>query len=190
MRASSSFVGSPLLIVSIAQGILVLLMGCASSPKSTTPPPSDASTVPVCPTVMDDLISDFQTDNGVHQADGREGGWFTYADKSGLGTLTPPEGGGVLPDLTVGNDACSGVGSLHVTAINFTDWGAATGTDFMPKVMNPAGGSVKGQYDASRYRGVSFWAKAKAPVRFVQVKFIDPYTDVPSPAAMPLNACT
>src|SRR4029079_19344530 len=53
--------------------------------------------------------------------------------------------------------------------------------DFMPKVTNDAGMMVKGSYDATRYRGVSFWAKATAPLRFVQVKFIDPYTDIMSP---------
>jgi hypothetical protein len=39
---------------------------------------------------------------------------------------------------------------------------------------------VKGVYDASRYSGVAFWAKATAPVKFVQVKFNDPWTDIPS----------
>jgi hypothetical protein len=92
----------------------------------------------------------------------------------------PPEGSGVRPDLTVGNPSCSNGGSLHVIAMGFADWGAATGVDFKPKTTTDAGISAKGTYDASKYRGISFWAKAAAPVKFVQVKFTDPYTEIPS----------
>jgi hypothetical protein len=128
------------------------------------------------------LISDFTMDNGVSPVEGRRGGWYTYGDKSGFGVLAPPEGGNAPPDLTIGNPNCSGPGSLHVTAMNFRDWGAATGVDIMPKVTpdGSASGAVKGTFDASKYRGVAFWAKAAAPVPFVQFKFTDPWTDVPS----------
>jgi hypothetical protein len=167
-------------------GVILSAAGCSTAPAVVTPrndastdAPTDASTGPVCPTVADDMISSFTTDNGVN-GDGKMGGWYTYGDISGRGTLTPAEGGGVIPDLTMGNTSCSNVGSLHVTATGFVDWGAATGTDFMPKVQNDGGAVGKGTYDASRYRGVSFWAKSAAPVRFVQVSFKDPYSDLPS----------
>jgi hypothetical protein len=44
--------------------------------------------------------------------------------------------------------------------------------DFVPK-----NGEKKGTYDASNYKGVSFWAKAGAPLKGVQVSFPDIYTD-------------
>jgi hypothetical protein len=166
----------------LVSGVVLIATGCSSGAKGT---PSDGgrdlhADGPLCTASDDDLISDFTMDNGVHQVDGRRGGWYTYADKSGLGTLTPPEGGNAAPDLTTGNSSCSGPGSLHVTAINFTDWGAATGVDITGKVADDGGSLVKGTYDASRYRGIAFWAKAAVPIKFVQVKFTDPWTDLPS----------
>jgi len=181
---TSLFLGS----VGLTMSFVAATSGCSTAPVVT--PNQDASgdtssnevaTGPICPTVDDDLISDFKMDNGVHPVDGRAGGWYTYGDKSGRGALVPAEGGGVLPDLTVGNPNCPGdPGSLHVKAVGYVDWGAATGVDFMPKVLVDGGSVGKGTYDASRYRGVSFWAKATAPVRFVQVSFKDPYSDLPS----------
>lgn len=169
-------------VVGLAVGVIFPVSGCSTAPVKSPvgPPPVDAG--PICPTNPDDLISDFTIDNGVHPVDGRAGGWYTYGDKSGRGALTPPEGGKVNPDLTVGNTAnCPGdPGSLHVKAVGYIDWGAATGVDFVPAVATDAGVMAKGPYDAIRYKGVSFWAKATAPVRFVQVSFKGPYTDVPS----------
>jgi hypothetical protein len=42
--------------------------------------------------------------------------------------------------------------------------------------MSKSGGK-KGTYDASRYKGVSFWARAGAPLSGVKVSFPDLYTD-------------
>jgi hypothetical protein len=150
---------------------LLLAAGCGS--KSTTPPPS------LCP-VMDDLISDFSNDNGVFPVDGRTGGWYTYADDSGFGTIDPAEGGGATPDLDTGNPNCSGPGTLHVISSGFADWGSAMGVDFAPTVTLDTGDRAKGTYDASKYRGIAFWARAAAPIPFVQVSVMDPYTTIPS----------
>lgn len=149
---------------------------CGSSSSGS---PIDGSSAPICP-VKDDLISDFAMDNGVYPVDGRQGGWYTYGDRSGLGELIPAEGGGAPPDTMEGNPACSGPGSLHVKATGFADWGAAMGVDFMPKTKNPEDANAKGTYDATRYKGISFYAKAAAPVKFALVKLLDPYTEIPS----------
>jgi hypothetical protein len=150
---------------------------------------TDVSTVPVCPTNPDDLISDFTVDNGI-TGSGKMGFWYTYGDKSGRGTLVPTEGSTPNPDLTTGNPNCTdGPGSLHVTAMGYVDWGAAIGADFMSKVLVDGGNVGKGTYDASAYRGVSFWAKAAAPVRFVQVSFKTPYSDTPSILTDPASQC-
>lgn len=137
---------------------------------------------PTClPDNPDDLISDFSADNGIHPADGRSGGWYVYGDP--LGSFMPPKDPDPMVaypiDLTTGNPNCviadggSAMGSFHVKGMGFHTWGAATATDFVPKIPNAAGATVKGTYDATRYKGISFWAKAAAPVSFVQVKFVD-----------------
>jgi hypothetical protein len=57
-------------------------------------------------------------------------------------------------------------------ASGFSGWGAAVGVDFVPK-----SGGFKGTFDASKYKGVSFWAKAAAPVTGMLVSFPDIYSD-------------
>ncbi len=145
---------------------VILMAGCGSKAGGQTS---------VCP-ATDDLISDFAMDNGVYPVDGRTGGWYTYGDKSGQGTLTPREGGGASPDLDTGNPNCSAAGSLHVLSMSFADWGSAMGVDFVTSVTTDAGASAKGTYDASKYRGIAFWARSTAPIPFVQVSVTDPYT--------------
>jgi len=156
--------------IGIAAASLLLAAGCSSK--------SGGGETSVCP-VMDDLISDFTTDNGVFPVDGRVGGWYTYGDKSGRGTLDPAEGGSATPDFDTGNPKCSGPGSLHVISSGFADWGSAMGVDFAMKVNTDAG-VAKGVYDASKYKGISFWARSADPIPFVQVSILDPYTAIPS----------
>jgi len=164
--------------IGIAAAGLLLAAGCSS--KSDGGQTADGGPISGCP-VMDDLISDFNMDNGVYPVDGRTGGWYTYGDKSGRGTLDPAEGGAATPDLETGNPNCSttGTGSLHVISMGFADWGSAMGVDFAAKVNTDAG-VAKGTYDASKYKGISFWARSASPIPFVQVSLLDPYTAIPS----------
>jgi hypothetical protein len=145
-----------------------------------------------CPMNQDDLISDFKANNGLHLADGRQGGWYTYGDM--LGQFASASGYDI--DTAMGGP-CSGAGTLHVKATGFGDWGAAAGADFKPR--SPAGdGGVapKMTYDASKYTGIAFWIRAAAPLEGVQVSFPDLYTDGAAPphAMMdsfdPTNMCT
>jgi len=120
----------------------------------------------------EELIADFTKDNGLNPADGRQGGFYVYGDPKG--TFDPPKvGEDPYPiDAATGNPNGSGPGSFHTKASGFSQWGAAVGTDFKPME-----GSYKGTYDASKYKGVSFWAKAGAALTGVQVSFKDIYTD-------------
>jgi hypothetical protein len=161
------------------------IVGCGSNNDSTAPAAdtavvanpdtgkSDAASVaPKCISIADDLIADFSKDNGLNPADGRQGGFYLYGDDNG--TFDPPKvGNDAYPiDSANGNPACSGPGSFHTKASGFSSWGAAMGTDFMP-----TSGDFKGTYDASKYKGVSFWAKAGSALKGVQVSFPDIYTD-------------
>ena len=132
-----------------------------------------------CPAVEDDLISDFLVDNSLHAADGRQGGWYAYGDD--LGTFAFP--GKFEIDATQGNTNCSGPGSLHFKGMGFAMYGAATGVDWKPRPSDGDGGYAdKMTYDASKYRGIAFWAKASAPLDGVQVSFPDLYTDGAAPS--------
>jgi hypothetical protein len=130
--------------------------------------------VPSCIRIADDLIADFTSDGGLSLVDGRSGGFYVYGDANGAFDPPPadPDAGISYPiDTTTGNDHCSGPGSFHVKASGFSLWGAALAADFVPKQ-----GDFKGTYDASKYKGVSFWAKAAAPLNGVLVSFPDIYT--------------
>jgi hypothetical protein len=131
-----------------------------------------------------DLIADFTIDSSLNPADGRQGSFYVYGDGSIKGQFDPPKDPNVpYPiDLTTGNPQGSGNGSFHTKAANWGVWGAAVGADFMLRVQADAGVGLdlmgyKGTYDASKYVGVSFWAKAAAPLTGVQVSFLDSYTD-------------
>ena len=135
-----------------------------------------------CITIADDLIADFTVDNGLSQVDGRQGGFYVYGDLSLAGQFDPPniKCQPYPIDTTTGNPQCSGPGSFHVKASGWGVWGAALGADFVPKtVTDPLDceGGVKGTYDASKYKGISFWAKATAPLTGVQVSVLDVYSD-------------
>jgi hypothetical protein len=115
------------------------------------------------------------TDNGLNPADGRQGGFYLYGDNSINGTFDPPlVSGEAYPiDTQNGNDECSGPGSFHTKASGWGVWGSALGTDFEPKGAD----GFKGSYDASKYKGISFWAKAAAPLTRVQFSIKDIYSD-------------
>jgi hypothetical protein len=126
-----------------------------------------------------DLISDFAVDNSLASVDGRQGGWYTYGDP--LGHFATSRGYDI--DDQEGNPNCSGPGSLHVKGTGFAMWGAATGVDWKPRPSDGDGGyGDKMTYDASKYRGIAFWAKSTAPLDGVQVSFPDLYTDGAAPA--------
>jgi hypothetical protein len=146
----------------------------ASGPDAETPSsvPPDAAPVASCIVNPDDLIADFSTDNSLNPADGRKGGWYVNGDDEG--TFDPPKvANEAYPiDEANGNTQCSGPGSFHTRARGFASWGAGMSTDLAPK-----DGNNKGYYDASRYRGLSFWAKAGAPLTGVHISISDIYTD-------------
>ncbi len=171
MRTRYAFVGLTFLLP---------LSACGSN-ASTATVDSGSGT---CVSVADDLIADFTTDNGLSPVDGREGGFYVYGDGSTNGQFDPPvvQGQPYPIDQTTGNTNCSGPGSFHVKASGWGVWGAALGTDFVPRLpldagVAPDGQGWKGTYDASKYKGVSFWAKATAPLTGVQVSFPDVYSD-------------
>lgn len=158
--------------------------------KSTDTPGGDSAVLPDgCSASQDDLISDFKTDNGLHAADGRQGGWYTYHDPTLTGIITYDIDGAA-------GGPCSGPGSLHVKATGWAEWGAATGVDFKPRSTADGGMTPKTPYDATKYRGVAFWIKASGPLEGVQVSFPDLYTDGEAPLhAMadpsdPTNMCS
>jgi hypothetical protein len=132
----------------------------------------------------DDVISTFEDGVGnVVQTETRGGGFYMYND--GTGMQTPPVG--KLPDARR-EARCKSTFALCMKGSGFTDWGAGMGTDLGRVAPLDAGMVVdagmiadggmpmKTPYDASEYKGISFWAKSNAMPILLRVNFKDKNT--------------
>jgi hypothetical protein len=166
------------------------VVGCKSSGGSPADGGGEGGLLATCPQhTPDDLISDFESDNSLAPVDGRQGGWYTYGDDVGAFTYGGDKGYEIVAE---GNPNCSRNGAFHVAGTGFRMWGAAMGVDWKPRPSDGDGGyGDKMTYDASKYRGIAFWARSSAPLDGVQVAFPDLYTDGGAPAhEMPADPIT
>lgn len=120
--------------------------GGGTGAGGTTAGPTDLS-------MIDDMED---MDGSILAADGRVGAWYTYNDTTG--TQVPPAGqpGFTMSAITPPRDASNY--AANTTGSGFTTWGAGIGFD-----LNNGGGDSgagKQPYDASAYKGITFWAKA------------------------------
>lgn len=106
------------------------------------------------------------------QVAGRGGGFYMFND--GTGMQKPPTGG--LPDATHVM-RCESTFALCTSGSGFTTWGAGFGTD-LGQVAKLADGGMgkKTAYDASAYKGVSFWAKSNSASVSVRLSVKDKNT--------------
>jgi len=92
------------------------------------------------PSLIDDLEDG---DLQIIETEGRQGSWFTFDDETG-------EHSGALVE-SPGRD---GTGSaLHISGSGFTSWGGGVGL-YLNELDD-----TRSFYDASRYSGITFWAK-------------------------------
>jgi hypothetical protein len=108
-----------------------------------------ASMAPMDVSMIDDMED---KDGSILAAEGRVGAWYTYNDTTG--TQVPPAGqmGFDMTELTPPRDTSTY--AANTSGSGFTTWGAGIGFDLNND------GSAKQPYDASAYKGVTFWAKA------------------------------
>lgn len=112
------------------------------------------------------LLDDAEDDNNqVSLNKGRSGYWYTFADKAGS-AVTPAAGG------TFAMSAGGANGSKHAAHMS----GKVGSGEVVFAGMGFNFVDPKAPYDASAYKGISFWAKAAAPTR-VRVKLPDHSTD-------------
>jgi endoglucanase len=105
-----------------------------------------------CP---DGLIDDLEdNDSQIAKLGGREGYWYTFADTNGStifprGDFKAEHGGPASSQIAAHvHGRISSTGKYPYVGVGFS-------------FLNP-----KGSYDASKYRGISFWAKGPGKVRF------------------------
>jgi endoglucanase len=151
------------------------LVGCGhNDPAPATAGGAGASSAPSAPAAGKECPVDFTIDdcedgtNQVKVHKGRNGYWYTFIDKAGS-TISPPANhtfimskGGVNGSMyaaqILGKMSATGDPLYSGMGFNFTD--------------------PKGQYDASAYTGVSFYAKtSSSSVKAVRLKVPDASTD-------------
>lgn len=97
------------------------------------------------------VIDDMEDQNLVIAAiDGRIGNWYPYGD----GTATPSFG---IAAITPGKRGPNSTYAVHTSGSGFMIWGSGIGADLN---NSGTGTSNKVPYDASAYRGITFWARS------------------------------
>jgi hypothetical protein len=148
--ASSTALASALADVALLNAVkdnVASVLGSMGAPRQG-PGTGSAPQTPFCDILKASgqapLIDDFEDgDSSVLPNDGRSGSWHAGSDQSGfLSTSDPP-----VPEL--GGVDGSG-SSLHLSGGGFTGWGA----NLTLELRNGAF-----PYDASAYRGITFWAR-------------------------------
>jgi endoglucanase len=108
--------------------------------------------------------------NQILPIDGRGGYWYTYADKAGS-TIAPPAG-------DTGGTFTMTEGGAHGSAMAARMQGKVGRANIVYVGIGFSFVDPKGAYDASRYQGIAFWAKAgDKSASGIRVKVPDLNTD-------------
>ena len=116
------------------------------------------------------MISDGESDNKTNFIEGRGGYWYTFVDKGGSDVW--PLAGALGGTFEMSDGGANG--SKHAARMK----GKVGGGDVLYAGMGLNFVDPKGQYDASKFKGISFWAK-KDPgsTGNVRLKVPDVHTD-------------
>lgn len=152
----------------------ILVVGCVAlggCRKRVDPTSADTANSPegrACPPA-EGMISDGENQNQVTVIKGRGGYWYTFLDKSGSSiSPTPGEQGGTFAMTPGGANGSPNAARMH---------GQIGGGDVVYAGMGLNFVDPKGQYDASAYQGITFWAKKAAGSGNMRVKVPDVNTD-------------
>jgi endoglucanase len=156
--------------ISAALAVMALSAGCDAGPTAGGAPPVAASTLKSCG--PDGVIDDGEDNNNrVAALSGRGGYWYTYGDKLNS-TITPAPGG----------TFSMSVGGANGSKFAANMKGKIGGADQPPLYLSVGMGlgftDPRNAYDASKYKGIAFWAK-KGPgsTGKVRLKVPDVNTD-------------
>ncbi len=143
-----------------------------------SPPPTDTDPGPCSTAVIDDMEGG---EAGIKKICGRSGYWYTYNDGTSGGTQTPAPGASCVPADIPGGRAGS-TKAQHTTGSGISTWGAGLAFD----LANAGGTSSKTTYDASKYSGITFFAKASATLSLrvnLPTKGTDPLGGICTPSS-------
>lgn len=124
-----------------APSVAALAVGCGDPP----------------PGALDYLDDMEDGDARILGRDGRVGQWYTFHDAT-EGTLNPEQGTTPAMEPIAGQRCGTSAKAMRVTGSGFSDFGAGFGFA-LRYGPGDAGASMELPYDASRFRGVTFWGR-------------------------------
>ncbi|HEY5285234.1 MAG TPA: hypothetical protein VIM14_20740 [Polyangia bacterium] len=142
-------------------------VGCALSACGTLgqPPSADNAAEAFTSCGADGLIDDVEDGSSeIKVTDGRGGYWYTYKDQ--VGTIVSPPAGGQFEMSPGGVNESKFAAKMHVRV----GYGEVVFGGMGLNLVDP-----RSPYDASKYKGVAFWAK-KGPSGSGRVRFKIPDT--------------
>jgi hypothetical protein len=135
--------------------------GAASSGSSTGSGSTGGSNV------IDDMED---KDGAIANAQGRQGFWYTYNDKT-PGSMQTPEAGSAFTMVALAKPRTGSMFAANMTGSGFNVYGAGMGFDLNAVSMK------KSAYDASMFTGISFYAMAGAGgTQSVRINVLDKNT--------------
>lgn len=100
--------------------------------------------------VAQNLIDDLEDGDGdIYQSEGRKGYWYTFNDGSGSGMQQPVDNGRITAALPIDDNGSRF--AAWTRGSGYISWGGGLGLYL--RLSNR-------YYNASKYQGISFWAKA------------------------------
>ena len=151
-------------------GLSLGLGGCKKRVAVTGDEVKNSAEGRACPKDVGLIADGENNSNQIADIQGRGGYWYTFVDDSGS-TVVPEAGknGGTF-SMTPGGVEGSKYGAhISGTVANATTVYVGVGLNFV---------DPKGQYDASKYKGISFWAKkGGGTASKVKLKVPDKSTD-------------
>jgi hypothetical protein len=156
-------------------GLCVLSLSTGACRKRVDPTAASTHESPegrACPPEVA-MISDGESDNKTSFIDGRGGYWYTFLDtKDNGGSEIWPTSGALGGTFEMSPGGANGKGNAARMK------GKIGGADIVYAGMGANFVDPKGTYDASKYKGISFWAK-KGPgsIGTVRLKVPDAQTD-------------
>jgi endoglucanase len=155
-------------VLGLALSALVIGSGCRKKVSATSDDVKNSPEGKVCPAAVG-VISDGEANsNQVNPIKGRGGYWYTFLDSNGS-TITPTAGsqGGTFAMAPGGANGTKFAAHMTGTVGSADTVYAGMGFNFV---------DPKGEYDATAYKGVSFWAK-KGPGSTANVRLKVPDHD-------------
>ena len=138
-------------VLGLALAALVIGSGCRKKVSVTSDEVKNSPEGKVCPASVG-VISDGEANsNQVNTVKGRGGYWYTFMDSNGS-SITPTAG-------SQGGTFAMAPGGANGTKFAAHMTGVVGGADTVYAGMGFNFVDPKGTYDASAYKGVSFWAK-------------------------------